>query len=327
MKKIISFLIISIIFFACSNNSSNPIKPNPTGKSGEILVVINDPLWDNFIGDTIYYSLSAPFLVLPQDEPFFEVVNIPQASFKNIFKTHRNIIFIDIGPENQEPKLTKTTDKWSNSQLIYHFYAPNDTAFINLWNNNVEDLKKEFFKKDLNRYQEAFGKNLNQEAVKVLKEKYNISMKIPREFKLDVQKEHFCWISKETQLSSQGILIYDYPYNDTNTFTLDYIINKRDKITKKNVPGPNDGTYMQTEKQVPFETEEFYLNDNYSFLIRGLWYIENYFLGGPFVSMSVLDKKRNRIVTVEAYVYAGKQEKKLYLWQTESIIKTLKILD
>ncbi len=94
----------------------------------------------------------------------------------------------------------------------------------------------------------------------------------------------------------------------------------------KKVPGQTEGSYMQTETRVPIISEQFYLNNNYAYMLRGLWYIENYNQGGPFVSVSVLDEKRNRVVCADAYVYAGKKNKKLYIWQVESILRTLKIL-
>lgn len=327
MKKILALFIATQIFSSCvTNTSSNPIKPNPTGKAGEVIVVINDSKWNTEVGDTIFYTLSYPFPDLPQDEPFFDVVHIPHSSFQSIFKTHRNIIFINIGVEHQEPKITKTQDKWANYQIIYNFYAPDDTSMIKLWGENYEQIKRNIFNADLTRFQSSFKNYQNTEAIAKIKNLYNISMEIPSEFNLDELKDNFYWISKETNTTSQGIFIYTYPYTDSNTFTLDYIVAKRDEYLKKYVPGPNDNTYMQTEKQVPMQTEEITLNGNYGFVLRGLWYTENYFMGGPFVSISVLDEKNNRVITVEAYVYAGKQDKKLYLWQTEAVIKTMKIL-
>lgn len=327
MKKFLALFIVTQIFNSCvTNTSSNPVKPNPTGKAGEIIVVINDSKWNTEVGDTIFYTLSYPFPDLPQDEPFFDVIHIPPSSFQNIFKTHRNIIFINIGVENQEPKITKTQDKWANYQIIYNFYAPDDTSMIKLWSENFEQIKETIFNADLVRFQSAYKNYQNTEAIAKIKKLYNISMEIPSEFNLDELKDDFYWISKETNTTSQGIFIYTYPYTDSNTFTSDYIVAKRDEYLKKYVPGPNNNTYMQTEKQVPMHTEEITLNGNYAFVLRGLWYTENYFMGGPFVNISVLDEKNNRVITVEAYVYAGKQDKKLYLWQTEAVIKTLKIL-
>lgn len=329
MSQNLFFLsIITILFASCNYYADeDPIKPNSTGKAGEIIVVIEDNLWKGKVGDTIYYGLSQPFDVLPQDEPFFDVVHIPHDAFKNFFKTHRNLIFVRVGPSHEENKLTVEKNKWSNSQLIYHFYAPNDTAFISLWEDSVAYVMQNILDTEMERYKRAYAKFQNDEAKRKVAENFNISLSIAQEYNIDVEEEHFFWISRETEVSSQGIFIYDYPYTDSNTFTVDYLVNKRNQIAKAKVPGPIDGSYMQTESRVPIVTDEFYLNGNYAFLMRGLWYTENYFLGGPFVSISVLDKKNDRVICLDAYVYAGKQNKKLYVWQVESILRTMKILD
>ena len=317
---------LSTIIISCNYyDDKEPYKANISGKAGEVIIIINEKLWEGMVGDTIFYSLSVPFGVMPQDEAIFDVVQIPHEAFKNIFKTHRNLIFIDIGIQNTESKVTKSTDKWANSQLVYHFYAPNDTAFIAIWEKYKDNIIETIFNEEMIRYRNAFVGFQNDEAKQKILNKYNLSIDLTTEYSIDVLDDHFCWISRETQISSQGIFIYDYPYTDSNTFTLDYLVEKRDEITKANVPGPNDGTYMQTETRVPIYFEETTINGNYAFLMRGLWRTENYFLGGPFVSITMLDEQRNRIVTVETYIYAGKQKKKLYLWQTESIIRTLEI--
>ncbi len=323
------FFTISIISINCSSfyDNQNYVKPNSSGKSGEVLVVISDNLWNGVIGDTIFYSLAEPFGVLPQDEPIFEVIQLPKDAFNSFFKTHRNIIFINIGKENLEPKISKTTNQWANSQLIYNFYAPSDSSFLKLWQKYAPEIKKTFFQEELKRYNAAYKNYQNDIAKKEIAEKYFLTIDLASDYQIDIKKEDFCWISRETDISSQGIFIYTYPYTDENTFTLDYIVEKRNQFTKQNVPGPEKNTYMQTEVRVPMITEEITIDGNYGFLVRGLWYTENYFLGGPFVSITTLDEKRNRIITIEAYVYAGKQNKKLYLWQTESIIKTLKIIE
>jgi hypothetical protein len=105
------------------------------------------------------------------------------------------------------------------------------------------------------------------------------------------------------------------------------IIKRRDSVAQLNVPGPSKGSYMQTEHLYPIIAQPYPVDGHYGILIRGLWKTHGDFMGGPFVSLSVIDEKRGRIVTVDGFVYAGKQDKKLYLWQVEAIVRSLKILE
>ena len=60
--------------------------------------------------------------------------------------------------------------------------------------------------------------------------------------------------------------------------------------------------------------------------LRGLWELENGFMGGPFISHSVYDAARNRIVTVDGYLYYPNQKKRVKLKQLEAIIYSLELI-
>ncbi len=329
LRHAILFLGILIVsFLSCKNESvKSSVKPNPTGRAGEIVVIAPDNLWKGKVGDTVFFTMSRPFPVLPQDEAFFKLSHITPSAFTSIFKTGRNLLFINIGKDYKEAKVERSRDEWANLQLIYRIYAPDTATFFALWDKNKEKIVNDFFDMELYRFQQAYLQKLNAQAIDTLAAKYHIYLQLPSSYSLDVQKKHFAWMSYETSISSQGIFFYDYPYVDTLQFSVDSIISRRDSVTKKNVPGPDPGTYMQTETRIPYHVEKMNIDGHYCVVVRGLWRLENYFMGGPFVSYTVLDENRNRIVTVEAYVYAGKQDKKLYMWQTEAIVRTLKILD
>jgi hypothetical protein len=58
---------------------------------------------------------------------------------------------------------------------------------------------------------------------------------------------------------------------------------------------------------------------------RGLWRMKNDFMGGPFVSISVLDETRNRVVTIDAFVYAPGKDKRNLMWELEAVLESLKL--
>ena len=48
-------------------------------------------------------------------------------------------------------------------------------------------------------------------------------------------------------------------------------------------------------------------------------------MGAPFIGLSAVDKKRNKVITVEGYVYAPKFDKLNYIRQMEAILYTFEI--
>jgi hypothetical protein len=67
------------------------------------------------------------------------------------------------------------------------------------------------------------------------------------------------------------------------------------------------------------------IDGQYGRLIRGLWRVENNFMGGPFISLSTYDEVNNRIITIEGEVFAPKFDKREYLRELEAIIFSLKL--
>lgn len=320
------FLFAALSFTACKEDLNSNIKTEATGRAGEIMVVLDDNKWKGEIGDSIFNTLSAPFEILPQDESVFKVMHVNPNAFKTLLRKHRNILVVYIDKENSKTELKEINDQWALNQLVIQISAPSDSAFIDFWNNHKTFIVNKFFNRDIQRLQLSYENYVNKDAINQIKKLYNVNILIPSDYKLDVKKPHFAWISKETQSTGQGIFIYDYPYENDKQLTPEQLVIKRDAITKENVPGPKDGTYMQTEKRIPVNVENIEINGQKAVLIRGLWYIENYLMGGPFLSITFHDKTRNRIVTIDAYVYAGKLDKKIYMWQIEAIIKTANII-
>lgn len=84
---------------------------------------------------------------------------------------------------------------------------------------------------------------------------------------------------------------------------------------------------MTTEHQIPPTFNIFEFKNNYAAEMRGLWRMENDFMGGPFVNLSVLDISNNRVIMLDGFVYAPRFDKRNYLRQVEAIIYSLELPD
>ena len=59
---------------------------------------------------------------------------------------------------------------------------------------------------------------------------------------------------------------------------------------------------------------------------RGLWKMENDFMGGPFVNYTIWDEDGNRTVVVDGFVYAPGKDKRNYVMELEAIIQSLRFV-
>ena len=117
------------------------------------------------------------------------------------------------------------------------------------------------------------------------------------------------------------LFVYSFPYVDRNTFTLDYLVAKRDSFAKNMIPGSFEGSYMATEKRV-VDYEASTLNGKYCGILRGLWRTEGDMMGGPFVSYARVDEPNRRVIVTEGFVFEPRKAKRNYIRRLEAALQT-----
>ncbi|MFH1319914.1 MAG: DUF4837 family protein [Bacteroidota bacterium] len=322
-RHLLGLIFFAFFFTSCSTNN-NPVLPAITGKAGEIIVVIEKKNWDSNVGKQIKACLAQQHIALPQPEPVFTLVNIPNKSFTGLLKSHRNILIINIS-RNEKPSVIVKKDVWSTPQLVVKITASNKDELVDLINKNKGSLVNYYINIEKKRLMSKYAKIEEKSITKKLIKDHQLSLTVPKTYEIAKEHEKFIWIRRETNETSHGILIYYYDYVDSNTFTRAYILSARDSITKRYIPGPTTGSYMSTMRDYPAAIKKMDFKGMYAIETRGLWNVHGDFMGGPFLNYTILDEQRNRVVTVEGYVYAPKFDKRNYLRQVEAILCSLKI--
>ncbi len=320
-RLIVSLLLLSVLLFTnCKNSVNNTTLSNITGRAGELIIVINKDIWEGETGDFIYDYLSQPQVGLPQNEPIFTVTNIPPEAFKDIFKTTRNLIITDIGSQVEKNEIVFKNNVYAFPQAVVYFYAKDRLHLKHLFDENKDKITGFFIKAERDRLLLNYEKYSEKDVSKKTKERFGLNINVPAGFVVAEDNNDFMWIRYEANDVSQSILIYSYPYESDSTFTEDYLVIKRNLITRNNVPGPTDGSFMLVEPSVPLLFNTFQKDGNYAAELRGLWKIENDFMGGPFVNLSIIDLLKKRVVCVDGFVYAPAKDKRNLLRQVEAMI-------
>lgn len=302
------------------------LMPQSNGKCGEVVVVMKENTWQGKIGDTVSSWLRQEVLILPQYEPTLKVIYVKPQAYSQLFQKTRNVIFTDINPDNKKTEIKIETDKFASPQIYITVKTDSDSSFLKTWYKIEQYLLDTIVKSEQSRLLAGFQRTHNILTEDALKKGHNIDILIPAAgFTLDVDSTNFVWISKETSSSSQGLLFFDFEYNGPKDFDMQNLVRRMDSVLCLNVPGPAQGSYMAIEKRVPPMKKEFARNGNYVCELRGLWETEGDFMGGPFVSQSMVDTVNNRLITAFSYVYGGKNDKKILLWQLEALMSTFKI--
>jgi len=312
-------ILVASLLSSCKNETGSG--PNSTGKGSEILVVCDKVQWDGLIGNTIRKALTGDMEGLPESEPEYTLINVPYNSFSQFLRSHRNVLIVEVTPGLKNPGIETQQNTWSHPQRVIKITAGSDTAFMTVFRKYQASIKELYNRNERARFgaQNALSRNIKVEAM--LEKDFGIKMIISSDFYLAKKASDFVWLRKETNEMSLGLIIYTYPYTDTNQMKPSFIQLKRNEYTRANIPGPADGSYMIVADEVlkPVTTKVKF-NGYYATETRGLWETHGDFMGGPFVNYCVVDTTRQRIVAFDGYVYYPNKSKRNYIRQMESII-------
>ncbi|MDD2278964.1 MAG: DUF4837 family protein [Bacteroidales bacterium] len=329
MKKTLLFTLA--VAFVVLNQSCDKgtqgrksMLPNVTGAAGEVIVVLDKSVINDSISKTIKTILEEEFPMIPQSEPIFDAVIIPSSGFSDIFKSHRNIVIVKVDNSFNEAKIIAQHDVWASPQTLINIVGRTYPAIEEMLKVEKDRLIQILEQAERDRVVQNAEKFEEESIRALLEKKFGVSVSFPKGYKINLDTTNFVWISNETTSTSQGVFIYEYPYTETNTFSVDYLVAQRNNFIHKFVPGPSGNSYMSTETIIPPKFSPLMYKGRYFGQLRGLWTVIGHPMGGPFISLTTIDEVNNRVVTIEGYVFAPKFKKRNYVRQVEALLLSIK---
>lgn len=333
-----SLLLMTVLLVcSCGNGGDDTVqKKGSSGKTLELLVVADENI---YTGDTkvlLDSIFSSPQLGLPETEKKFDMVNIPRSSFNNteMFKVHRNVILLDVSPDNPD-KVYVHIDEYAAPQVIVDFACKDLNSLQANLRKYQEYMYKEFYNAEHRRIQKAFAGMRGYELNELIQKKFSFSLMFSNEFALAKEADDFAWVRKEAKDFGIGVIIDAFPYESKEAFEENNILDRLDTIMKRYVPGSADSSYMGIERRrddagnylapIYNKVVDFDSSD-YAVETRGWWRTFGDFMGGPFVTYTILSPDQKRVVMLTGYVYCPRNKpwtKRDLLMQVESICYSL----
>jgi hypothetical protein len=326
------FVLISLLVVPSScdtakqqGGAAGKIMPNITGGAGEVLVVMDNFNWDNSAGDLLKDILMEEIPGLPQSEPLFDVFQITAASFEGFYQFHRSIILTTI-ESGLEPRVRFRENVWAKPQIMVQLEASNSAELKELIFENADRIQGFLVQYDRTRLMDNYKEIKDPAIQKEIASHHQIRLAIPRGYNMDFSNEEYTSVSIEASDLSQVIQVYDYPASGPEDLDTEKLIERRNEFTRKYIQGPRENSYMIIAPMYQPIGYDLVINDSEVVELRGLWELENGYMGGPFISHSMYDAKRNRIVTVDGYLYYPNQKKRVKLKQLEAIVYSMEII-
>ena len=326
-----------VMVASCEGDGARVALPGKVGAAGELVVVAPTEVWTSAAGDTIQSLMGQPYPVLPQYEPLMDVVHLEPELFDRFWKPHRNILILDVGDrvDTQEPSLTFYRNKYSRGQIYMVAKARTPAALAQVLATRGQEMVSLLHAEEARRFADIVALSPNEVIAREVLEKWGVQGLWPKDARLAVKAEDFWWVDRQlTRLKGgdnhdiqQGFFVHSEPYVSADQLGLDHVLDRRDEVTRKHVPGPTKGSYMATERRFFPAYEELEFDGHFAMEVRGLWKMENDFMGGPFYSLTVVDEARGRLLTVEGYAYAPYFDKRPYIREVEGVVRRSTLIE
>ena len=329
------------LLWSCNNSINehdDSQKRGSSGKTLELLVVADQDVYRGDTKELIDSLFGRPQKCLPTPESMFNVVNIPVSSYKNteMFRTHRNVLLLDINAENPD-KVYMHIDDYAAPQVVFDFAMKDRESLHANLRKYEQVMLRELYNAEHRRMFKIFRGMQAYDINKKLQSKFGFSLMFPDEYHIAKTDDDFAWVRKEAKDFGIGVLIDVFPYESRDAFDEQHILDRLDAVMKRQVPASAPGSYMGIERRrdeqgaylAPIVSRQVDLDSSsYSMETRGCWRtFGDCFMGGPFVTYTVLDPTEKKVVMLTGYVYCPRNKpstKRDLLMQVESICRTIK---
>lgn len=325
MRHFLVCLLTSLLLISCHKKKKEQYLPDSVGSINSLTIVMDPQLWGGVVGDSLREYFASPVEeIAGAREPLFDIQQIPLEVFNGMTRASRNILIV-------------STDTRNGFDIRDSLYAkPQKVAFI--IGQTTDDLISEiqkyapkiihtFKENEMQEVRNRFQNTLNN--TKLIENTLGIQLSFPSLYNIVKQENNFFWLERKVKNGTADILIYEVPKGKICTHSnlcSEDIIQMRDSIGKRYVPGPQEGMYMITSPAFAPTYTKTQLNGYPTIVSKGLWEVKDFILGGPFSNYIIEDPKRDRCVVIEGFIAAPGTSKRDLLFELETIIKSVRFI-
>ncbi len=354
---VFSILFISVFLFSCSSSETGNDKtkksayknlPKSSGQIDEVILVMDDAYWKGELGNVLREILAEDYPALPQSEPRFDLRQIPYKAFKDLFKRGSTIVFVS--PTNCDSDLCRHTkaafenytkqgndflisfkDVYASPQKVVYLSAPDASGLAsNILANDERILKAVSEIENQKALRSALASRENSSFAKAVSKKCFVDATIPKSYRKVIEADSLYWFRQDLEEAVSNLVFHvkQFPKNfdDADFDVAQFIIDARNEYGEAYVKSDTEGSFMTTETNFEPDFKPAVINVKTVIESRGLWYLTKDYMGGPFLNYAYFDKANDRVVLMDAWIYAPKYDKRPQIRRLEQLMQNANFL-
>lgn len=348
---VLSFCLLVGLTVSCGNDVTDNFKQTPQafGRINGITVIADSTLWTGGASDSIAYFLQSPYIILPQPEPIFDIRHLePYDLLKNptLTELRSYVVLADLSDEYSETtdmvvgdlsdaKIQQVKEegfgtavalnKWAKGQQLIYLIGRNRQELLDGLSTAHPAVVRRLSDREGERIKvTAYFRGIDRKLGEMVARRSGATIDVPGGYEeVPVDSDKLAWLRKEIRNGSINILATRVPYEDRSQLTKEGLKAIRDSIGREFIRSTLDDTYMKiNDVDLPLFTEALEVNGAYTLEGRGIWEMENDFLGGPFISYLINNEDARELVLLDGFILAPGEKKRDHMEEIEEVLKT-----
>ena len=325
MRALLILIILSCLTSCTIEDKKTRIVASK-GLPSELLLVVDDKIWQSDIADTLKAITQGPVPGLMQDEPFFKTVRISSRHYSQTYTTFHSKLIVHLNSSLKCAIVGVSRDVVARPQIEVTVAAPDLNALRSFLSKRALYIRGLIDEAQIEMRAADLSKHYNMDMAKKFESAVGYGLKIPKQIQSSKIGKGFVWAGTNLNEKDLNIVLYTLPWDGKDIANEDKFVAYRDSVMCENIPGSRKDQWMQTTKIDGSPILFSRLRDidgEKIYEVRGLWEMRNGALGGPFVSLIRVDSASNKLIVTEGFVYSPSTDKRDLLRTVEASLMTL----
>ncbi len=338
---IVLFSIVACDFGTVTKSSS--MLPMSSSDVDEIMLVMDDSDFEQGpIREFLLSSILEDFPMLPQSEPRFNLHQVPPVDLMPLLRQASTLLYIanlekeggtaavvkkeiaKAGLGGQDLPFFVRQNVWSKPQNVIYFYGENEEDLLAKLKKHRDKLLTAIYElEDEKARNNAYVSGINEGYGSEVTAKFDIKLDIPSSFrKVGLPEDAtLYWFREDLNEKISNLMISAVPYEKLETRDLsklsDQLHEKFGAVVRSDIEGSrmSKDTVHYEPNNLPLKISGLEAN-----LSRGIWIMTNEYMGGPYINTVIDQPSKNRVVFLEAFVYAPRDKKRKLMRRLEQMI-------
>ena len=324
--RVLLILVLLSCLISCTSGDKKVRIVASKGLPSELLLVVDDKVWNSDIADSLKAITQGPVPGLMQEEPFFKTVRISSRHYSQTYTTFHSKLFVHLDADLKCAIVGVARDVVAKPQIEVTVAAPNLDSLRKFLSEKAMYIRGLIDDAQIEMRADELRKHYNRDLSQKIASTVGYSLNVPKQVRASKKGKDFVWVGTNLNEKDLNIVLYTLPWDGRDYTDIEKFVICRDSVMRENIPGSNPDQWMQTTKIEGSPILFSRLRDiegEKVFEVRGLWEMRNGALGGPFVSLSRVDSVNNKLIVTEGFVYSPSTDKRDLLRTVEASLWTL----